>query len=185
MKSSLLIAVLFAACLAQTQTLRVVPVHLDGSGQSPKGIQFLCTQDYDRQHCQEDAATLQHALASYPVDQLGSWSFVLVTSDGWKDLVRSLGGDSESPAFSISDQRMTVMERSLFFSSASRNGELLLSYGVVGPALLDLVVTHELGHAMCHSTDERQADDYGRQLRDKKPAVCSKGSRKGVNQASR
>ena len=172
MKASLLIAILSVAGAAQTQTVRVVPVHLDGNDGNAKSIQFLCTQEYDHNHCLQDTATLQHALAPYTLDQLGSWSFLLVPSDGWKDLVRALGGDPVSPAFSIVDQRITVIERGLFLPSAIRGEELLLTYGVIGPALLDWAVTHELGHSICHDADERHADDYGRGLRDRKPVRC-------------
>ena len=68
MKSSLLIAILSTACAAQTQTLHVVPVHLDATVSIPKTIQFFCTQDYDRQACLKDSVALRHALASYPLD---------------------------------------------------------------------------------------------------------------------
>jgi hypothetical protein len=174
-KSRLLIAILSAACAAQTQTLRVVPVNLDGTVSIPKTIQFSCTQDYDRQACLKDSISLRHALAPYPLDQLGAWSFVLAPSGNWTNLVHSLGGDPISPAFSIIEQRTTVMERSLFSATPSRSKDLLLTFGVIGNALLDLAVTHELGHAICHDQDERRADDYGRALREKKPVACGKG----------
>jgi len=47
-------------------------------------------------------------------------------------------------------------------------------FGLLGNALLDLAVTHELGHAICHDQDERRADDYGRELRQKKTVDCAK-----------
>ena len=51
-------------------------------------------------------------------------------------------------------------------------------------ALLDLAVTHELGHAICHDQDERRADDYGRGLREKKPVACGKRAGIGAARAS-
>jgi hypothetical protein len=182
-KSSLLIALLTAACAAQTQTLRVVPVHLDATVSIPKTIQFFCTQDYDREACLKDSIALRHALAPYPLDQLGAWSFVLAPSDDWKNLIRNLGGNPTSPAFSIIEQRTTVLERSLFSATPSRNKELLLTFGVIGSALLDQAVTHELGHGICHERDERRADDYGRKLRQTKTVVCTKTSRRGTARA--
>jgi hypothetical protein len=104
---------------------------------------------------------------------LGAWSFVLVPADDWKNLVRSLGGDPVSPAFSMLEQRVTLLDSSLFVGSASRNKELLERFRVIGPALVDLAVTHEMGHGMCQDKDERRADDYGRQLRDHKTLDCS------------
>ena len=80
MKPSFLIAVLFAACAAQTQTLRVVPVHLEGTGQTTKSVQFFCTQDYNRDECLQHALELRRALMTYPLERLGMWSFALVPS---------------------------------------------------------------------------------------------------------
>jgi len=182
-KSRLLIAILSAACAAQTPTLRVVPVRLDATVSIPKTIQFFCTQDYDREACLKDSIALRYALAPYPLDQLGAWSFVLAPSDDWKNLIRNLGGNPTSPAFSIIEQRTTVLERSLFSATSSRNKELLLTFGVIGSALLDQAVTHELGHSICHERDERRADDYGRKLRQTKTVACTKTSRKGTARA--
>src|SRR6185312_12575130 len=89
MKPSLLIAVLFAACAAQTQTLRVVAVHLEGTDHTTKTVQFFCTQDYNRGECLQHALELRRELMTYPVERLGKWSFALVPSYKWKDLVRA------------------------------------------------------------------------------------------------
>jgi hypothetical protein len=173
MKSNLLIAILFAACTAQPQTLRVVPVHLDAAVPIPSEIHFFCAQDYDRQACLKDSVALRQALAPYPLERLGVWSFVLVPADDWKPLVRGLRGHSVSPAFSILEQRMTVLESSLFSADAIRSKEFLERFGALGTALLDLAVTHELGHAICQDEDERHADDYGRGLRTRRPVSCA------------
>ena len=172
MKSSLLIAILSAACTAQTQTLGIVPVHLDATISIPKTIRFFCTQHYERHTCVNDSLALRHALASYPSERLGTWSFVLVPADSWRTLVHGLRLNPVSPALSIIDQRITLLESSLFTATPIRNKSLLLTFGVIGSALLDLAVTHEMGHAICQDQDERRADDYGRGLRDKKPVNC-------------
>ena len=174
MKSSFLIAVLFAACAAQTQTLRVVPVHLEGTGQTTESVQFFCTQDYNRDECHQHALELRRALMTYPLERLGMWSFVLVPSHKWKDLVRAVGGSTDSPAFTIFEQRTTVMESSLFSASATRSAEFLHVFGVTGEALLELAVNHELGHCVCHDQDERKADDYGRELRKGRISDCGR-----------
>jgi hypothetical protein len=178
MKPSLLIAVLFAACAAQTQTLRVVAVHLEGTGQTTKTVQFFCTQDYNRGECLQHALELRRALLTYPLERLGVWSFVLVPSYKWKDLVRALGGYTYSPAFTIFDQRTTVMESSLFSATATRSAEFLHVFGVTGEALLKLAVRHELGHSVCHDQHERKADDYGRALREGNIPDCGRTARK-------
>ena len=174
MKPGFLIAVLFAACAAQTQTLRVVPVHLEGTGQTTKSVQFFCTQDYNRDECLHHALELRRELMTYPLERLGMWSFALVPSYKWKDLVRSLGGSADSPAFTSFEQRTTVMESSLFSATATRSAEFLQVFGVTGEALLELAVNHELGHCVCHDHDERKADDYGRELRKGRIPDCGR-----------
>jgi hypothetical protein len=178
MKPSLLIAVLFTACAAQTQTLRVVAVHLEGTDHTTQTVQFFCTQDYNRGECLQHALELRRALMTYPLERLGVWSFVLVPSYNWKDLVRALGGYTFSPAFTIFDQRTTVMESSLFSATATRSAEFLHVFGVTGEALLKLAVSHELGHSVCHDPDERKADDYGRELRKGEIPDCARTSKR-------
>jgi len=166
--------VLFAACAAQTQNLKLVEVHFPANGSTPNAIQFLCSQKYDKAECVKDATALRLAIAPYPVELLGGWSYALVPADDWKGLVRGLGGDPVSPAFSMLDQRVTLLDGGLFVASASRNKELLQRFDMIGPGLLDLAVTHEMGHGICQEKDERRADDYGRELRDGKIPDCSK-----------
>jgi hypothetical protein len=178
MKPSFLIAVLFAACAAQTQTLRVVPVHLVGAGQTTKSVQFFCTQDYNRDECLQHALELRRALMTYPLERLGMWSFVLVPSYKWKDLVHTLGGSSHSPAFTIFEQRTTVMESSLFSATATRSTEFLHIFGVTGEALLELAVNHELGNCVCPDQDERKADDYGGELHKGEIPDCGRTSKR-------
>lgn len=174
MKPSLLIAVLFAACAAQTQTLRVVPVDLEGTVQTTKNVQFFCTQDYNHDACHQHALELRRVLMSYPLERLGTWSFALVPSDKWKDLIGVLGGPTHSPAFTIFEQRTTVMESSLFSATATRSAEFRRVFGVTGEALLELAVNHELGHGICQERDERRADAYGRELLQAKAVDCTK-----------
>lgn len=174
MKSSLLIAILSAACAAQTQTVGIVPVHLDATVSIPKTIRFFCTRNYDRKACVNDSVALRHALSPYPLERIGTWSFVLVPTDDWRALVRGLRGNPASPAFSIIEQRIIVVESSLLTATPIRDKNLLRTFGVIGSALLDLAVTHELGHAICQERDERRADDYGRELRQTKAVDCTK-----------
>ena len=132
------------------------------------------SQKYDRAECVKDATALRQAMASYPVQLLGEWSFVLVPSGDWKALVRGQSGDPVSPAFSMLDQRVTLLDSSLFVASAGRSKELLERFRMIGPQLVSLAITHEMGHGVCQETDERRADDYGKELRDGKIPDCSK-----------
>jgi hypothetical protein len=79
-----------------------------------------------------------------------------------------------SPAFSILDQHMTGLESSLFTANPIRDKSLMQTFSVIGRVLLQLAVTHELGHAICKDEDQRRADDYGRELRQTRKVDCSK-----------
>jgi len=170
----ILIAVLFAACAAQTQNLMIVPAPVMPDSTISKNIQFLCTQHFEQAECVKDATALRQAMVRYPMQLLGTWAFVVVPADDWKALVRSQGGDPVSPAFSMLDQRATLLDSSLFVGTAVRNKELMERFGMIGAALVDLAVTHEMGHAICQEKNERRADDYGKELREGKTPDCSK-----------
>jgi len=45
---------------------------------------------------------------------------------------------------------------------------------MIGPTLVILAITHEMGHSICQDRDERRADDYGKELRDGRLPDCSK-----------
>jgi len=173
-KKSVLTAVLFAACAAQPQNLKMIAVRFPANGATPNTIQFLCSQKYDKTECVKDATALRKAIAPYPLQLLGAWSFVLVPADDWKALVRSQGGDPVSPAFSMLDQRATLLDSSLFSPSASRNKELMQRFSLMGAPLVELALTHEMGHGICQEKDERSADNYGKDMRDGKVPDCSK-----------
>ena len=174
MKKSLLLVVLFATCLGQAQSLKLIAVRFPAGGSIPN-IQFLCSQKYDQTGCVKDASALRQAMAPYPMQLSGSWSFVLVPADDWKVLVRGQsGGDPISPAFSLLDQRVTLLDSSLFSETAARNKELMERFGVIGPSLVSLALTHEMGHAICNEKDERRADEYGKKLREGKNPTCGK-----------
>jgi hypothetical protein len=173
-KKSLLLAVLFAACLGRAQSLKTIAVHFPAGGSIPNNIQFLCSQKYDQTGCVKDASVLRQAIAPYPLQLLGAWSFMLVPADDWKALVRGQGGDPVSPAFSMLDQRVTLLDSSLFSETAARNKELMERFGMIGQSLVGLALTHEMGHAICNEKDERRADDYGKKLRDGEIPTCGK-----------
>jgi hypothetical protein len=173
-KKGVLLVVLLAACAAQTQNLKMIAVHFPVNSSTPSTIQFLCSQKYDKTECVKDATALRQAIVPYPLQLLGAWSFVLVPADDWKTLVRGQGGDPVSPAFSILDQRVTLLDASLFSGSASRNKELMQRFSLMGPPLVELALTHEMGHSICQEKDERRADNYGKDVREGKVPDCSK-----------
>jgi hypothetical protein len=69
---------------------------------------------------------------------------------------------------------VTLLDASLFAGTVGRNKELLQRFNLMGAALVDLAITHEMGHGICQEKDERRADDYGRELRNGKIPDCRK-----------
>ena len=164
MKALLSICFLFAAGITQAQTLRAVPVKIQGDDSFPKSIQFFCSQKYPRKRCVRDAITLRLILRTHPVGSLGSWKFVLASSDEWIELMHSLGGITGSPAFSIQENRTTVFEEALFSAFGRRRAELILMFGTVDRSLLEQAVAHELGHILCEEANETRAAQNGQEL---------------------
>lgn len=175
MKSSFFTAVLFVFAAAHAQSLKVVPVQLDPHNQNglPGSIQFFCTEDYPHRACLDDVETLHQRLLRYPVEQLGQWVFVLATRNQSIAVQHLPDGSAETPAFTFINHRTTVMERDLFSATADRSSELVHAFGLAGSDLLELAISHELGHALCHEPDEHRADDYGRELRGGRIPSCS------------
>jgi hypothetical protein len=183
--SRVLVAVLMVALNANAQSLRVRNVRVAQEDGFPSTISFFCNQAYDRNDCKSDVLTLRRALARYPVDRLGQWQFVLVRSDEWRDLLRALHGDPVSPAFTVLERRTTVLEQALFSASASRNAELLERFRTMGEGLLQLAISHELGHGICGELDEVRADEYGRELRNGKTVACGRSIHSSAPSAGR
>jgi hypothetical protein len=171
-KNNWLAVILMAALSTQAQSLHAVKVIVPHTVGFPAALSFYCSQAYDRTSCAADVVALRVRLTQYPMGRLGQWTFVLVPSDQWSALVRSLGGDPVSPAFTVLENRTTVLEQALFSGSAAREAELLKQFWTMHEGILELAITHELGHVICSETDERRADDYGRDLREGKNLTC-------------
>lgn len=134
---------------------------------------FVCNTGYSVQRCREQVAVLWSVLHKYPVQQLQGWTWVLVRSQDWKDIVVPRGLDPDSPAFTYLEKRETFIEEALLSPiEVSRRIELFEKWQLPFDRLLELAVTHELGHAICHERDERKADSYGESLRQGKTTVC-------------
>jgi hypothetical protein len=87
-KALWLFTFLFLACgTAQSQGLRVLPEQIRGDQGFPAAIQFYCTENYPRSECQNDISLLRRVLARYPMEKVGSWSYILARSGGRSRLV--------------------------------------------------------------------------------------------------
>ena len=127
--------------------------------------QLYCESSYALSECREQIQKLKQALQPYPTALLPNWKWVLVRAEHWKSLAASLHLDSDSPAITLLDDNTTLLEESLIAPRAERAAELMNSYKIALDQLLDVAVSHELGHAICHEQNEFRADLIGRDLR--------------------
>jgi hypothetical protein len=133
---------------------------------------MVCNRGYKVQECSQQLAVLSATLDHYHGDRVSPWTWVLVKSEDWKRIVRSLHGNADSPAFTVLDLRETFLEEALFVPIAGRSAELLQVWSVPLDKFLSLAVTHELGHAICSESDEARADRFGALLRQGNEGKC-------------
>ena len=136
------------------------------------GQEFHCHTGYSLAQCQKDVLQLKRVLTHYPVERLGRWTWVLVRSQDWKPISHILGLNPDSPAFSAMEPRETFLEEALFAHDSLRTSELMDEYRMSIPRLLELAVTHELGHAFCDEPNEAVADHFGNELRNGRLPPC-------------
>ena len=129
------------------------------------GQEFHCHTGYPLAQCQQDILQLKSILTHYPIDRLGPWTWVLVRSQDWKPISQMLQLSPNSPAFTALEPRETFLEEALFIHDAERTAELMQQWHRSMPELLELAVSHELGHALCDQTNEAAANRFGKELR--------------------
>jgi hypothetical protein len=150
----------------QTTSIRILPIELPNRPASlSHAVSFSCTTDYDPSQCLASAALLAKVLERYPTERIGQWTFVLAGSARWRQTIKDLGGDPESPAFSELSARVTVLEEELFETVDARQEMLARRFGLPPGSILDYAVTHEMGHAICGERQEKLAEKYGLDLR--------------------
>ena len=157
------------SCFAQQNSaLRAYPAGTWGTQT------FLCENGFPVADCKSDFAILRSHLQAYPTAQLGGWTWVLVQSNHWRDLGRNLGLDPASPAYTAIENRLTLIDESMLVQrDANRNAELIRKFDLPLSKLIDLAVTHEMGHALCGFKDEYKADAVGKRLREGELPYCS------------
>lgn len=156
---------------SQTIKLQVRPVTFE---KSPLGasVNFLCSAEYSRSACVQDTKAVAIEVASHRNTNLEAWTFLLVPASEWRETVHGLHRDPSSPAFSLLDERITVLESSLSQATPERAKDFLEMFGVSGPPLLQLAVTHEMSHALCADRDEQRANENSARMRQGLPIVC-------------
>ena len=133
---------------------------------------FVCNTGYSAQQCHEQMTILRPLLNKYGAGHLGDWTWVLVKSQDWKAIQHLHGMDPDSPAFTVLNRRVTFFEEALVSPVPERRVELVRQWSLGMDDLLNLAVTHELGHALCNERNERKADAYGEQLRKGQSLQC-------------
>ena len=168
---SVCVAGLFIVAGATAQTLAE---HRGDAGNVR--MSFYCNTGYSQGACQVQVTRLRQTLGNFELAALGEWEWILVRSDDWARILRRVGRDPDSPAFTILEQRRTFLEESLFTPRAGRSRTLLEKWRVPLDRLLDVAVTHELAHALCRERDEARTHSYADQLSQSGRVTCGDGS---------
>ncbi len=133
---------------------------------------FFCLGGYDPEKCQQHIAELKAVLIQYSKGTPEHWGWVIVRSEDWQSLTRSLHLDRQSPAFTALAERETFLEDALFFLQPKRSDELVRNLQTPFEQLLSTAVRHELGHAICHGGNEVTANRVAEQLRSGRHPNC-------------
>jgi hypothetical protein len=134
--------------------------------------EFHCHTGYALAQCQKDILHLKSVLTRYPIETLGHWTWVLVRSQDWKPISRTLRLNPDSPAFTALELRETFLEEALFIHDPERTSELMMEFNRSMLKLLELAISHELGHAFCAEPNEAAADRFAADLRDGSTPRC-------------
>lgn len=140
--------------------------------------EFHCHTGYSLEQCLQDIARLKNILRHYPIQALGHWTWVLVRSEDWKPISQRLQLNPDSPAFTALEPRETFLDEGLFVHDAQRTSELMKEWQRSIPELLELAISHELGHALCADANEAAAQRFGEELRNGLTPRCEISKRK-------
>jgi hypothetical protein len=145
----------------------------NSSARKPASKQhFACNVGYTTSECQIAATVLKKALARYPVDALGEWTWVLVRTEDWKQILSERKFDSNHSAFSILPKRATFFDGALLLKISIRGVELSTIWHMPIEDLFDLAIRHELAHALCNDPDETRANRGAIALKNGTPLSC-------------
>jgi hypothetical protein len=133
---------------------------------------FVCNIGYTLDECHLEMMVLRRALAKYPTNALGDWTWVLVHSKDWCPILLDRGFDPNTPAISYLSKRETFFDEALLQRESTRGFELGRIWRMTVDELLDLAIRHELGHALCNERDEREASRTAGLLSEGKPLSC-------------
>jgi len=143
----------------------------------PKGLapaqRFVCSARFTLEECKQSMSVLMKLLEKYRAANLGEWKWVLVRSEDWNHLLLARGIRPGVPAITALGIRTTLFDEGLVTGPAGRVSELMDGWHLGRGALLDLAVRHELGHALCNDTSERNAERVAKLLEQNRPVSCN------------
>jgi hypothetical protein len=159
----------------------LIPLVLLGAAyaQQAPNQKFICNVGYSPEECRRQFAILRPVLARFHTEAVGNWSWILVRSSDWKELAQRMGGNPDSPAFSVLETRVTVFEEALVEAIPQRRDELMKIWHMRIDDLLDEAVTHELGHVLCRDTSEARAERRAQAMQHGKQVACIMPNEKG------
>jgi hypothetical protein len=138
----------------------------------PATQHFFCNTGYALDACHSQIAMLKTVVARFPTKALGEWTWVLVRSQDWKGLSRTLGLNPDSPAFTCLETRTTFIEEALVAKVPGRAHELVERWHMGMTELLNTAVEHEMAHAICHTWDEGKTNHVAGILKQNRPLTC-------------
>jgi len=133
---------------------------------------FACNVGYTLRECEDAATVLKKAIERYPMDALGEWTWVLVRTADWKQILADRKLDTNHPAFSYLSKRETFLDGALVVRSSIRSAQLCAIWHMPIEDLLDLAIRHEFAHALCNDRDETRAERAAVALKDGMPLSC-------------
>jgi hypothetical protein len=129
---------------------------------------IVCNQEMSPADChsaQEATATaLDHvAFGTVPAN----WTFVIVPDHLWRETCKAFGAARCAPTFTnLSTHGTYINQRiAIKYETRSFDEELIRYTQLTGLARLEWMLGHELGHILCHTTDDGRAEDAGNRLR--------------------
>ena len=108
----------------------------------------------------------------YHADELGEWSWVLVRTTDWEELLSVRGFDAGTPAFTYLPANETFFDDALTTGDSIRGFQLTMIWQMPIEELLDKAVRHELAHAFCREKDEFKARVLEDRFRVRTPLAC-------------
>jgi hypothetical protein len=133
---------------------------------------FVCHTGFTAEQCQSRMVILRGALDRYHAEQLGEWSWVLVRTADWKQILSIRGFDSRSPAFTYLPANETFFDDALTTRDSIRGMELTQIWNTSVEELLDKAVRHELAHAFCREKAEGETGLLEERLRTGRSLTC-------------